>query len=101
METTEIKESLKAIFTDTLGHNSFELEDDTTAKDVDGWDSVTHMMLINEIEKKYNIKFSLMDLMNLENIGSLIKAIKNKVGSSLIYVALCELLELESLILLV
>lgn len=100
MENTEIKDSLKSIFTDTLGHSSFELEDDTTAKDVDGWDSVTHMMLINEIEKKYDIKFSLMDLMNLENIGSLVRAIRNKVQSSFIYIGLYELLELESLIIL-
>lgn len=101
MENTEIRDSLKDIFTETLGHSSFDLEDDTTAKDVDGWDSVTHMMLINEVERKYNIKFSLMDLMNLENVGSLVKAIKNKVGSSFIYIALCELLEFESLVVLV
>lgn len=97
MKNQEIKDSLKEIFVETLGHNSFELEDNTTAHDIDGWDSVTHMMLINEIENKYNIKFSLMDLMKLDNIGSLIKSIKTKIAS-VVSLAMVNILEVEQLV---
>ncbi|WP_127138966.1 acyl carrier protein [Flagellimonas oceanensis] len=78
MEKETIMADLRGIFIETLGHESFELNDDTSAKDVDGWDSVTHMMLINEIEEKYDIKFSLVELMGLENISDLIKIILEK-----------------------
>lgn len=72
----KILAELKEIFIETLGHNNFELDGNTTANDVDGWDSVTHMMLINEVEKKYDMKFSLMDLMSLEKVADLVKAIE-------------------------
>ena len=36
------------------------------------------MMLINEVEKKYDMKFSLMDLMSLEKVADLVKAIEQR-----------------------
>ena len=74
----KILDQLKEIFVETLGHDNFELNGSTTANDVDGWDSVTHMMLINEVEKKYDMKFSLMDLMSLEKVADLIKTIEQR-----------------------
>ncbi|UII76149.1 acyl carrier protein [Flagellimonas sp. HMM57] len=81
MNEEDIVKSLQDIFVDVLEHSSFELSKETTANDVDGWDSVTHMMLITEIENKHQIKFSLMDLMNLNNVGDLINVIKEKTKS--------------------
>jgi len=49
------------------------------AKDVDGWESITHMMIISEIEKAFKIKFKLMDLMNMNNVGDLIKTIESEI----------------------
>jgi len=77
IQAQEINEKLKEVFLRILEHDNFELTDETTANDVDGWESVTHMMLINEIEQELNIKFKLMDLMQMKNIGDL-KAIIQK-----------------------
>ena len=60
-----------------LEHENFELKNETTADDVDGWESITHMMIIGEIEKSCNIKFKLIELMNMDNIGDLIKSIES------------------------
>ena len=60
-----------------LEHENFELKNKTTADDVDGWESIMHMMIIGEIEKSFNIKFKLVDLMNMDNIGDLIKSIES------------------------
>ena len=60
-----------------LEHENFELKNKTTADDVDGWESITHMMIIGEIEKSCNIKFKLIELMNMDNIGDLIKSIES------------------------
>lgn len=75
MNRDHIMEAISASFVKILGYNNFELNDVTTAKDVDGWESVTHMLIITDLEKTFNIKFKLMDLMAMENIGDLIDAI--------------------------
>jgi acyl carrier protein len=43
-----------------------------TANDVDSWDSLSHMVLIVEIEKAFNIKFKLRELNKMKNVGDMI-----------------------------
>lgn len=80
MEKNTIMAKLKEILTEVLEHNNFEIVDDLTAKDVDGWNSLSHMMIISEIEKKFDIKFKLRDLNKLNNIGDLIHVIQGKLN---------------------
>ncbi|MEC3908022.1 acyl carrier protein [Tamlana sp. 2201CG12-4] len=75
MTKEAILEKAKESFIKILGHNNFQLNNETTANDVDGWESVTHMMIITDIEQIFNIKFKLMDLMNMNNVGDLIESI--------------------------
>lgn len=76
MSKEEILETITQSFVKVLEHDNFTLTESTTADDVDGWESVTHMMIITEIENTFNIKFKLMDLMGMENVGDLIKSIQ-------------------------
>ena len=71
---------IKPIFIKVLEHHNFELTDTTTTEDVDGWDSLTHMVIILEIEKYFGIKFKLLELMAMENIGDLISSIKSNIS---------------------
>ncbi|SHI35876.1 acyl carrier protein [Aquimarina spongiae] len=80
MTQEEIVSKVKEAFVAVLEHDKFELTDETTANDVDGWESVTHMMIITEVEKTFGIKFKLMDLMNMNNVGDLMKTIKSELG---------------------
>jgi len=81
MDNLEINTKVKEAFESVLEHSNFELTNETTAKDVDGWESVTHMLIISEIEEKLNIKFKLMDLMNMNNIGDLRRAIEQEINT--------------------
>lgn len=76
MNKENILETITESFVKVLEHNNFTLTESTTADDVDGWESVTHMMIITEIENTFKIKFKLMDLMGMENVGDLIKSIQ-------------------------
>ena len=76
MNKEKILETITESFVKVLEHNNFTLTESTTADDVDGWESVTHMMIITEIENTFKIKFKLMDLMGMENVGDLIKSIQ-------------------------
>tara|TARA_X000001036_G_scaffold33680_1_gene27509 strand:- start:250 stop:495 length:246 start_codon:yes stop_codon:yes gene_type:complete len=78
MNKKELRIKLKDIFQNIFEDDKIELTDDLSAKDVDNWDSLTHMILITEIEEKFEIKFSLKDLNQLENVGDLIQIISIK-----------------------
>ncbi len=78
MGKEEILAKVKEAFVSVLEHDNFQLADETTADDVDGWESVTHMMIISEVEKSFGIKFKLMDLMNMNNVGDLIRTIESE-----------------------
>lgn len=78
MEIDVIKERINDVLISVLGHNDFDMRDDMTAKDVDGWDSLSHMMIISRIEEEFHIKFRLRDLNKLKNMGSLVQVIHSK-----------------------
>ncbi|WP_047414383.1 acyl carrier protein [Cellulophaga sp. Hel_I_12] len=80
MENKEILDKIKPVFIEVLGHDNFELNESSTTNDIDGWDSLSHMMIIGEVEKVYNIKFKLFDLMTMHNVGDLIKSINKNIS---------------------
>ncbi|NOX45936.1 MAG: acyl carrier protein [Chlorobi bacterium] len=78
MERSEIEKKMTEVLTSVLKHQNFEIRDDLTAAEVEGWDSLNHMVIISEIEEKFDIKFKLRDLNKLKNMGSLIELIQSK-----------------------
>lgn len=78
MNKEDIFSKIKEAFITVLEHDNFQLSEETTANDVDGWESITHMMIITEIEKSFGIKFKLMDLMNMNNVGDLVRTIESE-----------------------
>ena len=80
MNREEIVAKVREAFIKVLDHENFELTETTTADDVDGWESITHMMIISEVEKQFGIKFKLMDLMNMNNVGDLIKTVEKELN---------------------
>jgi acyl carrier protein len=81
MNREDILIKVTLAFSTILEHNNFKLTNETTAEDVDGWESITHMMIISEIEKIFNIKFKLMDLMNMNTVGDLLNVIKAELSN--------------------
>jgi len=78
MEDQEILEQLNGIFAQVLKRDGISLSADTTAPDVNGWDSLTHMIIIDSVEKHFGIKFKLMEIMNFKNVGDLVACIQKK-----------------------
>tara|TARA_R110002072_G_scaffold93780_6_gene207820 strand:- start:514 stop:759 length:246 start_codon:yes stop_codon:yes gene_type:complete len=79
MNKEEILTTIRKSFVRVLEHDNFELNETTTAKDVDGWESITHLLIMNDVEKAFNIKFKLMDLMSMENVGDLVNTVKKEI----------------------
>jgi acyl carrier protein len=78
MERAQIIEKIHAILEQVLKHNRFEINDELTATMVEGWDSLTHMVIITEIEKNFGVQFKLKEINKLKNMGNLIELIQSK-----------------------
>lgn len=80
MDKNEILDQVQLIFLDILDEESLVLTAETTAQDVEGWDSLTHIQLIVAIEKYFKIKFTSKEILSWKNIGEMIDSIKSKLS---------------------
>ena len=78
MKTTEIYEKLTDIFRDVFFEDDLVLSPETTAEDVDGWDSLTHIRLVLAVSKEFGVKFSASEIGNLKNVGEFVGLIEKK-----------------------
>lgn len=78
MDNKEILAIVHEVFHDQLDDESIVLTNETTAEDVDDWDSLTHIMLVVAIEKKFEIKFTSQEILSWKNVGEMINCIKEK-----------------------
>ena len=78
MEHTEILHQLNEIFIDEIDNDDIKLTESTTADDVDGWDSLTHIQLVVAIEKHFKIRFTSNEIQSWKNVGELMQSISGK-----------------------
>lgn len=74
----EIIHQLQEIFREIFDDDDLIITSDTTADDIEDWDSLTHMQLIVAIEKKFGIKFTTSEIKKAANVGEFIDIIKGK-----------------------
>ena len=67
-----------AIFIDVLDDDTIVLKAETTADDVEEWDSLTHIQLIVAIEKHFNIKFTAQEIEKYQNVGEMCQGVISK-----------------------
>lgn len=75
MERNEIINLLNEIFEEIIDEGPVSLSDTTTTDDVDGWDSLTNIQLVVEIEKHFNIRFASEEITIWKNVGDMIDCI--------------------------
>lgn len=78
MDYASIKEELVEIFEDVMDVDDVTLEDETTANDVEEWDSLSHVRLIIAVERQYGLKFSNAEIDGLKKFGDIITLIQEK-----------------------
>ena len=75
MEFNEVMGLLHPIFRDVFDDDELIIEAKTTADDIDGWDSLTHIRLVISIEKAFGLRFTAAEISELENVGEMIELI--------------------------
>lgn len=71
---------LLPVFSEVLENENLVLEPGTTAADVEGWDSLSHIYLVVAIEKKFGIKFTTKEIQGWANVGDIVNNINSKAG---------------------
>ncbi len=74
-------EKLTQVFRDVLDEPDLRLARDTTAADVDGWDSLAHIQLMVAVERAFGIKLTTGEIANLADVGELLDLVVARSGS--------------------
>ena len=76
MERNEIIQKLTLISREVFQDDSLVLTDEMSASTVDGWTSLTFMLLLKNIEDQFGFKFKMLEILQLKTMGAIIKAIE-------------------------
>lgn len=80
MELSAILKQINAIFVELFNDEQILLNENSDTSTVEAWDSLNHIQVITAIEKHFNIRFELNDLLNFQNIGDLMRGIQSKLN---------------------
>ena len=69
-------DTLSDVFRKVFGDPELTVGPETTADDVEGWDSMSHVTLILAIESRFRITFTQKELMSIRRVGDLVKSIE-------------------------
>jgi acyl carrier protein len=80
MDPQSIWETITQVFRETLEDDTIELSEETTASDVEDWDSITHIQLMVAVEQAFGIRISTGEVANLANVGQLVRLIEQRLN---------------------
>lgn len=80
MDRATVSATLDQVFTKVFGR-PIGIHDAMTASNVEGWDSMTNIRLLDAVERQFGISFSVTEVMSLASVGSLIDLIHAKKSS--------------------
>ena len=75
-----IKHDLKRVILDELGLEDWQMDDETTAAEIPGWDSLSHANVILAVEKAFGVRFSSVEVLKLKSIGDLQRLLDSKLA---------------------
>ncbi|SDL85871.1 acyl carrier protein [Chryseobacterium taihuense] len=78
MDNSEILSKLILIFREELDNEDIVLSKETTAEDIEEWDSLSHIQLIVAVEKAFKIRFTSSEIQSWNNVGEMMESIKRK-----------------------
>ena len=80
MEKKELMDKLTEIFREVMDNDEIVLNDETTSEDIEEWDSLSHIELIDVIGKELGVKITSMEFRGWENVGEMVESLLQKVN---------------------
>ena len=78
MTEQQIFQELSAVFRDVFDDETISFAQETTADDIDGWDSQAHVTLVVATEMRFGIRFRTAEFEKLRNVGDFVRLIERK-----------------------
>ena len=78
MTRTDIFEKLTAVFQDVFDDDGITIGENTTASDIEDWDSLTHISLLSSVEDEFGIRFDMKAVQGLKNVGAMVDLIEKQ-----------------------
>ena len=78
MTEVEVIAKLEQVFRDIFDEEELTINNETTAEDIEDWDSLAHINLVVSIEKEFDVKFALGELQTLRNVGDMVDLVIRK-----------------------
>lgn len=78
MTRSELLEQINIIFKNTLDNETLVIEETTNANDVDEWDSLSHVLIVVEIEKHFKVRFTSREIREWKNIRDVLNGLEEK-----------------------
>ena len=78
MTREEIFNGVQDIFRDIFDEDGMVIKNATSSDEIEDWDSLNHINLVSAIEKEFEIKFALGELMALKDVGAMVNLIVEK-----------------------
>ena len=82
MNKTDILDKLQEIFRDIFGNPSLIINEKTNQNDIDGWDSLTHITILEAVQDEFELTFTLDEMIELSDVGKIVDAIIAKSTTS-------------------
>jgi len=76
MSADAILQQLREIMIDVLDVDDLTLTPETTAEDVEEWDSLSHVRLVVAVERHFGLKFKNAEIEGLKTVGDLVRLIE-------------------------
>lgn len=69
----EIRTRLTQVFHEVFDDDTIVIKDETTADDIDEWDSLSHISLVLATEKEFGVRLKAAEVGNLADVGAMIR----------------------------
>lgn len=79
MTREEVFGKLHEVFWDIFDDEDIRIGEETTANDIEDWDSLEHINLVVAVEKKFNIKFNMGEVNSMKNVGEMVDIILKRI----------------------
>ncbi len=79
MNREEILKKVSEVLCEVFDDAGLVIGEETTAADVEGWDSLRHITVIEEIEDAFDIRFAMKEVNGMKNIGEMIDIIAARI----------------------
>ena len=77
-DVNEIYARLDEVFQDVFDDDSIKVGPNTSAKDIDDWDSLEHIRLIASVEREFGMRFKMGEVSSMKNVGEMASIIASR-----------------------